>query len=175
VWCLKMLKTSGCQINTVWTLGQASPISTRSWILVDSIWEVFAWRPDDVATCLDTTQRSRIFWVSFTDAKRNDGEDRPDAQPSGPDVVLLWEESRYSRKAVIEDRPDEGKLPSRRSTARVRICLELGFLKPINTWLDVHILILASAQVVCSIVHSSARLYPQGSVCKEKKINFYLN
>jgi len=39
---------------------------------------------------------------------------------------------------------------------------------------DVQIL-LASARVVCSIVHASARSYPQESVCKEKKINFYLN
>jgi hypothetical protein len=39
----------------------------------------------------------------------------------------------------------------------------------------VKILIHASARVVCSIVHASARSNLQGSVCKEKKINFYLN
>jgi hypothetical protein len=37
----------------------------------------------------------------------SDSEDCPDARPSRPDVVLLWEESRYSGKAVIEDRPDK--------------------------------------------------------------------
>jgi hypothetical protein len=32
-------------------LGQASPISTRSWIsVVDTVWEVSASRSDDVAT-----------------------------------------------------------------------------------------------------------------------------
>jgi hypothetical protein len=62
-------------------------------------------------------------------------EDYPDARPSRSDVVLLWEESCYSREAVVEDCSDKGKLPSRRSIARVRICLELGFLKPINRWL----------------------------------------
>jgi hypothetical protein len=35
----------------------------------------------------------------------SDCEDRPD-------VVLFWEELRYSRKADAEDRLDEGKLPS---------------------------------------------------------------
>jgi hypothetical protein len=44
-------------------LGQASPISTRSWISVDTIWELSAKRPDDVATHPDATQRSRIFFL----------------------------------------------------------------------------------------------------------------
>jgi hypothetical protein len=65
----------------------------------------------------------------------SDSEDRPDACPSRPDVVLFWEELRYFGKAVAEDHSDEGKLPSRCSIARVRICLELGFLKLINRWL----------------------------------------
>jgi hypothetical protein len=56
-------------------------------------------------------------------AERSDSEDLPD-------VVLFLEELRYSGKAVVEDHPDKA-----RSTARVRICLELGFLKPINRWL----------------------------------------
>jgi hypothetical protein len=87
------------QSNTVRTLGQASPISTRSWISVDTIWEVFARRPD-------ATQHSRIFRVSFTNADKSDNENRPDARPSRLEVVILWEESRYSGKAVAEDRPD---------------------------------------------------------------------
>jgi len=80
----------------------------------------------------DATQSSRIILVSFTDAKSSDSEDRSDAQPSHSDVVLLWEELHYCGKMVTEDRPDEGKLPSGCSTVRVRIRLELGFLKPIN-------------------------------------------
>jgi hypothetical protein len=88
-------------------LGQAFPISTRRWISVDTIWEVSARRLDDVVTSPDATQRSRIFRVSFTNAETSDSEDRPDALPSRPDVVLLWEKSRSSRKAVVEDRPDE--------------------------------------------------------------------
>jgi len=67
--------------------------------------------------------------------KMSDSEDRKDLRLSRPDVVLFWEELRYSRNAVAEDRLEEGKLPSGRSTARVRICLELGFRKPINRWL----------------------------------------
>jgi hypothetical protein len=35
-----------------------------------------------------------------TDAERSDSEDQPN-------MVLLWEESRYSGKAVTKDRPDE--------------------------------------------------------------------
>jgi hypothetical protein len=58
-----------------------------------------------VATRPDATQRSRIFWVSFTDAERSDNEDCPD-------IVLFWEELCNSGKVIVEDYPDEGKLPS---------------------------------------------------------------
>jgi hypothetical protein len=84
------LKTFRCQSNTVRTLGQASLISTRSWISVDTIWEVSARCSDSMAT-----------------RERSDSEDCPDARPSCLDVVQLWEESHYSGKAVAKDRPDE--------------------------------------------------------------------
>jgi hypothetical protein len=60
-----------------------------------------------VVTRPDTTQRSRIFWVSFTDVERSYSEERQDAWPIQPDVVLLWEESRYSGKAVAEGHSEE--------------------------------------------------------------------
>jgi hypothetical protein len=59
-----VLKTFGRQGNTVLTLGQASPISTWSWISVDTVWEVSARRPDDVATRPDDVQHFKIFQCS---------------------------------------------------------------------------------------------------------------
>jgi hypothetical protein len=44
--------------------------------------------------------------------ERSDSEDRPDARPSCPDMVLLWEESRYSRKAITEDRLNKANFRS---------------------------------------------------------------
>jgi hypothetical protein len=59
------------------------------------------------ATSPDATQHSKIFQVSFTDAKRSDSENSPNARPSCLDVYLLWKELRYSGKAVAEDHPDD--------------------------------------------------------------------
>jgi len=98
--------TFGCQSNTVWTLGQAFPISTRSSISVDIVWEVSARRPDDVAARTNDVQHSRLFRVSFTSAERRYSEVRPDTRPSRQDMDLLWEELRYFGKAVAIVHPD---------------------------------------------------------------------
>jgi hypothetical protein len=99
------LKTFRRQSNKVQTLGQASPISTQSWIsVVDTVWEVSVRCSDDVATRPDDVPHSRIFWVSFTSAKRRYNEDHPDAQPSCPN--LLWEELCYFGNTIVVDRPD---------------------------------------------------------------------
>jgi len=101
------LKTSGRQSNTVWTLGQASPISTRSWIsAVDTVWEVFVRRPDDVVTRPDDVQHSRIFQVSFMSTEMRYNEDRQDTWLSRPDVDLIRIELYYFGKAVAVDSPD---------------------------------------------------------------------
>jgi hypothetical protein len=59
-----------------------------------------------VATHPDGTLHSIIFWVCFTDAERSDSEDYLDARSSSPEMVLFWEELRYSRKVITEDHPD---------------------------------------------------------------------
>jgi hypothetical protein len=83
--------------------------STQIWISEDTNWEGSARRPDDVATRLNATQCSRIFRVSFKDAKRSNIVDRLEARSSCSDAVLVWEELRYSGKAVAEDRPGAAK------------------------------------------------------------------
>jgi hypothetical protein len=121
------LKMSGRQSNTVRTLGQASPISTRSWIsLVDTVWEVSARRRDDVATRPDDVQHSRIFQVSFTSAERRYSEDRPDAQLSRPVVDLIRIELCYFGKAVAVNCRDAFHA-SRKISAHVSVFLSLLF------------------------------------------------
>jgi hypothetical protein len=45
------------------------------------------------------------------DAEMSNNEDCSDAWLSRPNVVLLWEESRYSGKEVVKGRPDEANFP----------------------------------------------------------------
>jgi hypothetical protein len=87
-------------------LGQATLSSTLIWISEDTNWEGSARFLNDMATRPDATQCSKIFRVSFTDAKRSDNVDCPDAWWSRSDAVLFWEELRYFGKAVTEDHPD---------------------------------------------------------------------
>jgi hypothetical protein len=126
--CLEALafKTSRRQSNTVQTLGQASPIFTRSWIsAVDIVWEVSSRRPDDVATHPDDVHHSRIFQVSFTSAEMRYSKDRPDARLSCPDVDLIRIELCYFGKPVRTEgqhRPDAFQA-SRKIFAHVSVFL----------------------------------------------------
>jgi hypothetical protein len=62
-----------------------------------------------MATRPEATQCSRIFGVSFRDAKRSDNVVLPDARSSRSDAFLFWKELRYSGKAIAEDRSDAAK------------------------------------------------------------------
>jgi hypothetical protein len=108
------LQLSGWPRYAVRTLGQATPSFTRIWISKDTIRKDSAKRPDNVATLPNATHCSKIFWVSFTDAKRSDSIDRPDARSSRPDAVLFWKEYHYFGKTVAENRSDVVKWPSER-------------------------------------------------------------
>jgi hypothetical protein len=71
-------------------LGQASPISTRSWIsAVDTVWEVSASRPEDVSTRPDTVRHFRIFRASFSNVEMSYGEDRPDTRHTEKSSLVL--------------------------------------------------------------------------------------
>jgi hypothetical protein len=123
--CLEasVLQLSGQPSYTVQKLGQATLSSTRSWISDDTIWEGFARRLEYVATRLDATQCSRIFRVSFTDAKMSDSIDRSDARSSRPNMVLFWEEYYHSRKAVANDHPDATRQSPKLNRIRFSVSL----------------------------------------------------
>jgi hypothetical protein len=61
--CIFQVRSTG-SCATVRTLGQASPISTQSWISVDTIREVSARHSDAVVTRLDATQLEKLDLVS---------------------------------------------------------------------------------------------------------------
>jgi len=131
--CLEasVLKTSGCQGNTVRTLGQASPISTRSWFSIDTYLGSF-YKTSGRRGNLSGRYPAFQNILGFLYERRKELQRRPSgcmAKPSecGPvlgRIVLFWKDGRrrLSRR---------GYLPSGRSITRVRICVALGFLKPI--------------------------------------------
>jgi len=114
---------SRCQSNTVRTLGQASPISTRSWIsAIDTVWGVFARRPDDVATRPNDVQslqavrttRKYVQMISSNSDKsiiqfecgKDFSEDRSDARSSRPDAHLIRIRYALFLKDIVETHPD---------------------------------------------------------------------
>jgi hypothetical protein len=103
--------------------------STRSLFSeVDTVWEVYAIRPDDKVTCLDnvqslqtiqTTQQYVRTISSNSDNSRilfergkDFSEDRPDARSSRLDVSLVKIELRGFWKDIVEIRPDEASFRS---------------------------------------------------------------
>jgi hypothetical protein len=125
-WCLEAsaLKMSGRQSNTVQTLGQASPISTRSLFLeVDTVWEVSTICPDDEATRPDDVQslqavrttRQHVRTISSNSNNsrfpferwKDFNEDRPDARSRRLGANLIKIELRGFWKDIAENRSDE--------------------------------------------------------------------
>jgi hypothetical protein len=91
------LKTSGRQSNTVRMIGQAFPkfykkLDFRSRHYLGSFCKTSE-------RCGNTSRRCPAFHnipVFRSNTERSYSEDRPDAQPSRPDIYLLWKDLCYS-------------------------------------------------------------------------------
>jgi hypothetical protein len=114
--CLEALalQPSGRLSNTVRMLG-LTPSSTQSWISVNIVWKVSEWRLYDMATRPNATQRSRIFWVSFTKAEMSDNEDRTLSQ-----AVRTW--SYYGKNCAILERRLQKTVRTRLTSVRTPTC-----------------------------------------------------